>query len=103
MNACIIFWSGIHDVRPHKGQKMVARRLRSLLHSDTHRSEIAGNINIMHAQPLTLKTFISFQYFISFLNFLDYFNNFIKCNIDINQMKWEITTFLLYFFLFLDL
>lgn len=35
------FDSCIHDVRPHKGQKMVARRLRSLLHSDTHRSEIA--------------------------------------------------------------
>lgn len=31
----------IHDVRPHKGQKLVAARLRSLLHSDVYKSEVA--------------------------------------------------------------
>ncbi|XP_060076875.1 histidine ammonia-lyase-like [Ylistrum balloti] len=37
------FDSNIHDVRPHKGQIKVARRLRSLLHSETHPSEIAAS------------------------------------------------------------
>ena len=37
-----VFIADIHKVRPHKGQGIVARRLRSLLHSDTHPSEIAG-------------------------------------------------------------
>ena len=36
--------SDIHEARPHKGQKAVARRMRSLLHSETHQSEIAGKI-----------------------------------------------------------
>ena len=36
--------SDIHEARPHKGQKAVARRMRSLLHSETHQSEIAGTI-----------------------------------------------------------
>ncbi|XP_074601511.1 histidine ammonia-lyase-like isoform X2 [Brevipalpus obovatus] len=31
----------IHRVRPHRGQQMVARRLRSLLHSEENNSEIA--------------------------------------------------------------
>lgn len=31
----------IHDIRPHKGQAIVAKRLRSLLHSKTYPSEIA--------------------------------------------------------------
>ncbi|XP_015792070.1 histidine ammonia-lyase [Tetranychus urticae] len=31
----------VHRIRPHKGQIMVARRLRSLLHSEVHPSEIA--------------------------------------------------------------
>ncbi|ESO91184.1 hypothetical protein LOTGIDRAFT_209547 [Lottia gigantea] len=35
------FDSDIHRVRPHKGQIKVARNLRSLLHSETHPSEIA--------------------------------------------------------------
>ncbi|VDI61586.1 histidine ammonia-lyase [Mytilus galloprovincialis] len=35
------FDSNIHSIRPHKGQIDVASRLRSLLHSDTHPSEIA--------------------------------------------------------------
>ncbi|CAG2212013.1 HAL [Mytilus edulis] len=35
------FDSNIQSVRPHKGQINVASRLRSLLHSDTHPSEIA--------------------------------------------------------------
>ena len=33
----------IHEVRPHVGQKLVASRIRSLLHSEVFRSEIAGN------------------------------------------------------------
>ncbi|XP_057296133.1 histidine ammonia-lyase-like [Hydractinia symbiolongicarpus] len=36
------FIKEIHDVRPHKGQKLVAARLRSLLHSDVYKSEVAG-------------------------------------------------------------
>jgi len=32
----------VHKVRPHKGQNLVAGRLRALLHSDLNRSEIAG-------------------------------------------------------------
>ena len=66
---------------------MVARRLRSLLHSDTHRSEIAGNGTIM--LPYILQAFITFKYLTSILNFLDEFNNFIKCNLDIkpNEMR----------------
>ncbi|KAH3880154.1 histidine ammonia-lyase-like [Dreissena polymorpha] len=35
------FDSNIHNVRPHPGQIRVARRLRGLLHSETHPSEIA--------------------------------------------------------------
>merc|ERR1711962_431626 len=35
------FDSDVHAVRPHKGQQLVARRLRSLLHSETYPSEIA--------------------------------------------------------------
>lgn len=35
------FSSAIHEVRPHKGQGQVARRFRSLLHSETYPSEIA--------------------------------------------------------------
>ena len=32
----------IHAAKPHKGQQLVAGRLRSVLHSDVFRSEIAG-------------------------------------------------------------
>ena len=35
------FDSDVHALRPHKGQILVARRLRSLLHSETYPSEIA--------------------------------------------------------------
>ncbi|XP_064633596.1 histidine ammonia-lyase-like [Lineus longissimus] len=35
------FDSDIHKARPHKGQIEVARRFRSLLHSETHPSELA--------------------------------------------------------------
>ena len=35
------FDSDVHELRPHKGQIDVARRLRSLLHSETYPSEIA--------------------------------------------------------------
>merc|ERR1719458_586584 len=35
------FDSDVHNIRNHKGQGAVARRLRSLLHSETYPSEIA--------------------------------------------------------------
>eukprot|EP00095_Tigriopus_kingsejongensis_P002256 maker-scaffold478_size161223-snap-gene-0.29 protein:Tk02256 transcript:maker-scaffold478_size161223-snap-gene-0.29-mRNA-1 annotation:"histidine ammonia-lyase" len=35
------FDSDVQKIRPHKGQALVARRLRSLLHSETYPSEIA--------------------------------------------------------------
>ncbi|XP_066935893.1 histidine ammonia-lyase-like [Clytia hemisphaerica] len=35
------FSEEIHNARPHCGQKLVASRLRSLLHSDVYRSEVA--------------------------------------------------------------
>merc|ERR1711971_354624 len=35
------FDSDVHALRPHKGQQLVARRLRSLLHSETYPSEFA--------------------------------------------------------------
>ncbi|XP_059090551.1 histidine ammonia-lyase-like [Tigriopus californicus] len=35
------FDSDVQNIRPHKGQALVARRLRSLLHSETYPSEIA--------------------------------------------------------------
>ena len=35
------FDSDVHKLRPHKGQEAVAKRLRSLLHSETYPSEIA--------------------------------------------------------------
>ena len=34
----------IHEARPHKGQLKVAERLRSVLHSEVHPSEIAGQL-----------------------------------------------------------
>ncbi|KAK6993459.1 histidine ammonia-lyase [Biomphalaria glabrata] len=37
------FDSKVHDVRPHKGQKLVADRLRALLHSDTYPSEVSNS------------------------------------------------------------
>ena len=40
----LLIVSDIHEARPHKGQRAVARRMRSLLHSETHQSEIAGTI-----------------------------------------------------------
>lgn len=36
------FDSDVHKIRPHKGQMAVAKRLRSLLHSNTYPSQIAG-------------------------------------------------------------
>jgi len=35
------FDTDVHEVRPHKGQALVASRIRSLLHSETYPSEIA--------------------------------------------------------------
>ncbi|XP_059141196.1 histidine ammonia-lyase-like [Physella acuta] len=35
------FDSKVHDVRPHKGQILVANRLRALLHSETYPSEVS--------------------------------------------------------------
>ena len=35
--------SDVHSSRPHNGQQVVASRLRSLLHSDVHHSEISGD------------------------------------------------------------
>lgn len=35
------FDQNIHDLRPHKGQSLVAETLRSLLHSEIYKSEIA--------------------------------------------------------------
>ena len=37
----------VHKIRPHAGQGLVARRLRSLLHSQTYPSEIAREYNIL--------------------------------------------------------
>ena len=39
------FDSEVHKIRNHKGQGVVARRLRSLLHSETYPSEIARKLN----------------------------------------------------------
>ncbi|ELT90734.1 hypothetical protein CAPTEDRAFT_167650 [Capitella teleta] len=39
---------GIHDVRPHKGQGQVAKRFRSLLHSNIHPSEISQSHRFCH-------------------------------------------------------
>ena len=39
----VIPTAGIHRARPHTGQMLVAARLRSLLHSDVHPSEIVAN------------------------------------------------------------
>ena len=39
----IFIFLEIHEVRPHAGQKLVASRIRSFLHSEVFRSEIAGN------------------------------------------------------------
>ena len=36
----------IHQVRPHVGQRRVAERLRSLLHSSVYPSEIAGKSGV---------------------------------------------------------
>lgn len=35
------FDTGIHEARPHKGQGRIARRIKSLLHSDVYKSEIS--------------------------------------------------------------
>ena len=43
MISMILMFLEIHEVRPHTGQKLVASRIRSLLHSEVFRSEIAGN------------------------------------------------------------
>ncbi|ODN05650.1 Histidine ammonia-lyase [Orchesella cincta] len=37
------FDSDVQNIRPHKGQALVARRLRALLHSTTYRSQIADS------------------------------------------------------------
>lgn len=39
----IILPSDVHSNRPHNGQQLVASRLRSLLHSEVHYSEISGD------------------------------------------------------------
>uniref|UniRef100_T1IGS0 Histidine ammonia-lyase n=1 Tax=Strigamia maritima TaxID=126957 RepID=T1IGS0_STRMM len=41
--SCSAFDKEIQDIRPHKGQGVVAKRLRSLLHSPAHPSEIADS------------------------------------------------------------
>lgn len=38
-------FSDVHNIRPHTGQGLVARRLRSLLHSETYPSEIARSFS----------------------------------------------------------
>ena len=53
--------SDIHETRPHKGQIDVARRFRSLLHSDTYPSEISG-------EQLTLLYFCMFCGFMNFIH-----------------------------------
>lgn len=39
--------SDIHNVRPHKGQISVARRFRSVLHSETYPSQISGQSSVL--------------------------------------------------------
>jgi histidine ammonia-lyase len=39
---CSAFDADIHRLRPHKGQMMVAERLRALLHSEENPSAIAS-------------------------------------------------------------
>jgi len=39
----IILLLDVHNARPHNGQQLVASRLRSLLHSEMHYSEISGD------------------------------------------------------------
>jgi histidine ammonia-lyase len=36
------FMKEVHELRPHRGQKLVAARMRSLIHSQHYPSEIAG-------------------------------------------------------------
>ncbi len=35
----------VHKIRAHRGQGLVARRLKSLLHSETYPSEIARELS----------------------------------------------------------
>ena len=44
---CVVLFETlvIHRVRPHVGQRQVAERLRSLLHSSVYPSEIAGELS----------------------------------------------------------
>ena len=48
--------SDVHNVRPHKGQKLVASRLRSLLHSETYPSEIARKRNFQYIDSSQLNS-----------------------------------------------
>ena len=50
--------SDVHNVRPHKGQKLVASRLRSLLHSETYPSEIARKRNFQYIDSSQLYSII---------------------------------------------
>ena len=43
----------IHQVRPHFGQRQVAERLRSLLHSSVYPSEIAGELKLVEKGNIT--------------------------------------------------
>ena len=53
-----LFLTEIHNVRPHTGQKLVASRIRSLLHSEVYRSEIAGMVvNLRDRSHMTSGSF----------------------------------------------
>ena len=58
--------SDVHNVRPHKGQKLVASRLRSLLHSETYPSEIARKRNFQYIDSSQLYSIYPSIIFISF-------------------------------------
>ena len=62
--------SDVHNVRPHKGQKLVASRLRSLLHSETYPSEIARKRNFQYIDSSQLNAICRMKFnniiFISF-------------------------------------
>lgn len=52
----------IHKARPHKGQIWTAKQLRSLLHSDTHPSEIAiSHLNCGRVQDAYTLRFYPFS------------------------------------------
>ena len=46
---CSAFDADIHRLRPHRGQMLVAERLRALLHSDANPSGIAGRSSAVNS------------------------------------------------------